>query len=422
MFRAIIAVAFACLLGTGFCIAQGNSLLWRISGNGMKQSSYLYGTMHSTDRRVFHFADSVLPALETCESFAMEVVMDETAQQLLLTNIFMSGTTTIRSLLTSSQYDSLQRFAIRHASVNISDFDRMKPLYVAMMLEMMAADDSMINTRDPFLDQYLEKRARQQQKRVTGLETAGEQMTVFDALSYPDQAALLMKTVREFSNDTSGFQTMLQHYLNNDLTGMMAFENDLNIPDSLYDALITIRNVKMAARIDTLVRTSSFFIAVGAGHLGGEQGLVSLLRAKNYTVVPVIPAYDSYLPGGWYRFVSTHNQFTIEFPKVPEITVEAGGSSVYTAAGNVPSGKQELFTVHSFSPDQTERVFEEVSGRFSYFTFNPDTRSLQGRSGKMKAYGKILCSNSVCYLLLHEYHGKPKYGERFFQSFAILAP
>src|SRR5215510_1180692 len=120
------------IIGFQFSVSvfsQGNSLLWRITGNHTEHPSYLYGTMHSTDPRVFHFADSVLTAFEMCDAFAMEVLIDENVQATILQNIFMNGDATLKSLLSSDQYDSLQRFAMKNAGLDVSYFDRMKPLY-----------------------------------------------------------------------------------------------------------------------------------------------------------------------------------------------------------------------------------------------------------------------------------------------------
>src|ERR1051325_9566185 len=60
---------------------QYHSLLWRISGNGLTKPSYLYGTMHLTDRRLFYFGDSLYKALEESEGFAAELDMSTCATQ-----------------------------------------------------------------------------------------------------------------------------------------------------------------------------------------------------------------------------------------------------------------------------------------------------------------------------------------------------
>ncbi len=415
--------------------SQGNSLLWRISGNHLQHPSYLYGTMHSADPRVFHFADSVMPAFEMCDAFAMEVLIDETVQATILQNIFMNGDATLKSLLSLAQYDSLQRFAMKNAGLDVSYFDRMKPLYVAMMLEMMSGDDSILSTADPFLDQYFEISAKKQQKKIWGLETAEEQMSIFEVMTYKDQADLLMKSIRNYSEDTTEFQDMIQSYLNNDLAEMMEFENDFSIPDSLYDALITNRNIRMSARIDSMVRKQSTFIAVGAGHLGGEEGLVSLLRSKGYTVLPVIPTFSHFLPGNKYRFVSIKNNFKVDFPAIPEIkSEEDNGTLVSTYSNKLEKGKPSYEVVVIDYPDVMGE--DEIKERFSNFSENHDgkqTKSITVNGVQTNQYLYQQDKMWIAEVTVYDEHRlynlhvikdgkiKPEDYDHFFQSFAILA-
>ena len=407
--------------------SQGNSLLWRISGKNLPEPSYLYGTMHSSDSRVFHFADSVLPAFEQCEAFAMEVVVDETFQATILQNIFMENGTSLKSLLTQPQYDSVQWFAMKNAGLMISFIDKMKPLYVAMMLEIMSGNDSVVNNTDPFLDQYFEQAAVNQHKKVMGIETVKEQMGIFDLLTYHDQAQLLMKSIREYSTDTTEFDQMIQYYLSNDLHKMMSFENDFSLPDSLYRALITDRNIKMTTRIDTMILHQSTFIAIGAGHLGGEGGVIALLRDKGYTVIPLIPSYDHFLHDGWYRFSSRKNHFTAEFPSAPEITIDTFRSREiwsYSISEKERASLQEDFRILLFPSsmdDDDIRVFlssrkiadlkfDKISEE-KYFSFQ--------REDKMKGRGVLIYSGNIRYVIVYSSMRKTKDLTRFAASFNI---
>lgn len=407
--------------------SQGNSLLWRISGKNLREPSYLYGTMHSSDSRVFHFADSVLPAFERCEAFAMEVLVDETFQATILQNIFMENGTSLKSLLTQPQYDSVQWFAMKNAGLMISFIDKMKPLYVAMMLEMMSGDDSLLNNTDPFLDQYFEQAAENQHKKVMGIETVKEQMGIFDLLTYRDQAQLLMRSIREYSTDTTAFVQMIQYYLSNDLHNMMTFENDFSLPDSLYRALITDRNIKMATRIDTMIQHQSTFVAVGAGHLGGELGIIALLREKGYTVIPVIPSYNHFLDDGWYRFSSWRNHFTVEFPSTPEIIIDTFKSKEvwsYSISEKERATLQEDFRILVFPSsmdDDDIRVFlsskkiadlkfDKISEE-KYFSFQ--------RDDKMKGRGVLIYSGEIRYVIVYASTRKTKDLNRFAGSFYI---
>src|SRR6478672_5891014 len=84
--------------------AQYNSLLWKISGNGLNKPSYLYGTIHIKDKRAFHLGDSVMPAFNACQSFAGEIVLDAGNQSKIMGMIFMSGDTTLDMLLSKQDY------------------------------------------------------------------------------------------------------------------------------------------------------------------------------------------------------------------------------------------------------------------------------------------------------------------------------
>jgi uncharacterized protein YbaP (TraB family) len=399
--------------------SQGNSLLWRISGRNLQEPSYLYGTMHSSDSRVFHFADSVLPAFEQCEAFAMEVVVDETLQATILQNIFMENGTSLKSLLTQPQYDSVQWFAMKNAGLMISFIDKMKPLYVAMMLQVMSGEDSIVKNSDPFLDQYFEQAAENQRKKVMGIETVKEQMSIFDLM--------LMKSIREYSADTIEFGQMIQYYLSNDLHNMMSFENDFSLPDSLYRALITDRNIKMAIRIDTMIQRQSTFIAIGAGHLGGEGGVITLLRDQGYTVIPVIPSYDHFLHDGWYRFSSRRNHFTVEFPSAPEITIDTFKNKtvwLYSMSEKERAALQEDFRILVFpltmddndiraflsSKKIADLKFDKISEE-KYFSFQ--------RDDKMKGRGLLIYSGEIRYVIVYASTRKTRDLNRFAGSFYI---
>jgi hypothetical protein len=409
------------LLFPAVAFSQGNSLLWRISGNSMPQPSYLYGTMHTADPRVFHFADSVMPAFESCEAFALEVVLDDQLMHRLLNHVFMDDGVTLKTLLTPGQYDSLRLFLLRHGGFELSLFDRMKPVYTAMMLEALIGNEPPAAGSGPVLDRYLQESAQAQQKPVLGLETMEEQLSVLDALSYADQSALLMQTMRDFTGDTLALERMMQLYLNNDLAAMMEFEKDFSIPDSLADALITKRNVNMARRIDSLIRHRSVFIAVGAGHLGKEYGLVSLLRERGYSVIPVIPTYGNYLRDGWYSFTSKKNEFRCDFPSLPAC-VDTSNRAHYSSMKK-EGVRKELFEVIIFTAAGDEQRVENLfpprqlriqeNGAEKFFT----GETTDGR----QVAGKLIFSHEKTYLIRHSSKQKSKERDRFIQSFSIFA-
>src|SRR5436190_9881602 len=84
--------------------AQYNSLLWKISGNGLSNPSYLYGTIHIKDKRAFQLGNAVIPSFNSCTTFAGEIVLDNNNQSKLIGLVFMGGDTTLDMLLSKEDY------------------------------------------------------------------------------------------------------------------------------------------------------------------------------------------------------------------------------------------------------------------------------------------------------------------------------
>ena len=417
--------------------AQGNSLLWKISGNGLVAPSYLYGTMHTRDARVFRLADSVMSAFESCDAFAMEIVIDDDSRFNIRQGLFMDTSYSLDKLLSTAQYDSADQYCRARTGESIRNYERLKPVYTAAILSQFAysAADSANNDNAYFLDEYFQHLAMDQQKKVQGLETIAEQLHVFDVLSYHDQAMLLMETVRRSGKESNSYNEMVRYYLNNDLVRMMAFENDYSLPDSLYDGLITIRNHRMADRIDTMIKKQSTFIAVGAGHLGDAEGLVNLLRDKGYLVLPMIPSYGSYLPNGWYRKTSLPNKFVADFPAMPQVSREEAGTQQAWHYSSLSS----TYTMekHSYDLYVTNGMQDSVLDRVLQFHFKmkvyhdksiPDyghnnqqqfeLKTTDGRSCDVQCFEK----NNIVYVMLYTYRKKlnKEYRNRFFDSIQLL--
>ena len=87
------------------------------------------------------------------------------------------------------------------------------------------------------------------------------------------------------------FDKLINVYLKGDLKGMSNQMADTSLPKSFEEVFIHRRNVVMANGADKIIRKKSAFIAVGAAHLGGEKGVIELLRKKGYTVKPVKTAF-----------------------------------------------------------------------------------------------------------------------------------
>ena len=267
--------------------AASKTLLWRISGHGLQKPSYLYGTMHLTDKRLFKFGDSVYHAIEQADGLAIEVNPDELAAY-YINRLFdqMENGKKLSDLLRDRDFrkysDALARKFKKPASeVTTSDIVKEKNKWMSDYMEK--------GEMPTFVDAYLYNLARRQGKWVGGIEDIADQAGLMeDMVDKSDIENLLMGDSATNSKEiNSGLEHMIALYTNGDLEGIEAFSNGGTTQEK-KDRMLINRNIKMARRIDSLVNLRTMFLAVGAAHLPGDTGVIDLLRKRGFTVSPVM--------------------------------------------------------------------------------------------------------------------------------------
>lgn len=303
-------------------LPTSGTLLWRISGNGLHSPSYLYGTMHTRDNRVFHFSDSVLNCFMRCQAFAMEIKLDELNREDAISNMMMDSGQIIENYLSKNQYDSLQQKIQIVTGLPMSLFERMKPIYIATMLSQsqLLKDTTIKNSNSYFLDEYFEQMAKYSGKKVHALEMLQTQLDVFNFLSLTQQVVMLMKSVRE-ENNSYVLDTFINHYVNGELEILVNSKDNQFWPSDFVNQILYKRNKGMADNIESLIKTQSTFAAFGAAHLTGDSGVISLLRKKGFTVEPVEANYNDISDEGWL-YVYPCSVIAVPMPGIPEFTTD----------------------------------------------------------------------------------------------------
>lgn len=287
-FIGLILALFVVL--SGFSQTTEKSLAWKISGNGLKQTSYLYGTMHTQDQRVFDFKPGVIDALNASDVYVMEVNMDIVDQFSIFTLMMMEGDTTLEELLTKKQYDSVATYFSDSLGQSLQLFGTMMPLMTAQVLQLKDLNSD----QDLPLDLYFADLAKKDEKEVLGLETVEEQIKALKSVSNKDQAIYLYQMVKEKyeGNESASMKELVELYVKGDLEGMLELTTQESMTSEKADAdfennLIVKRNRIMTKRLTKIIKYRSAFIAVGAAHLGGKDGIITLLRELGYTVEPL---------------------------------------------------------------------------------------------------------------------------------------
>lgn len=265
------------------------SLLWKVSSKDAKKPSYLYGTMHSFDKRVFRFTDTVEKYIKEVDVFASEIELDFSKLDMftkLLPYIMFGGDTTIKTLLDSGRYATLDTYFADSVGLPLAFLAKIKPFYLMALL----SQGEMTQDSGTFLDSHLSNKAKEFGKEVTGLETVDEQLQAVNGIPLSEQMHMLEEAIDSLyvpSVGDAGEMTNL--YEHADLDGLYRFFQEEETSGEFNESLITIRNKRMADRFEEYVKKGRrLFAAVGALHLPGEHGVVELLRAKGFSVTPIL--------------------------------------------------------------------------------------------------------------------------------------
>jgi uncharacterized protein YbaP (TraB family) len=265
--------------------ADKSALLWRIETRDGRPS-FILGTIHSTDPRVTRLRPDVLERLDNSERFVMEMVLDTEAFMQLGTSMLLSPDTDLETMLGSNLYEQIVS-AMADRQMPEPFVRRLKPWAVMALLSMPKSTGGQI------LDMVLYQRASGQGKPTSGLESAAEQLDVFEGLSDRDQIELLKMTLAQLPTQQSLLEQLIQAYAADDLKGIVAIaqrsydQSRLASAQRFMTRLNDTRNQRMVERIIPYLKQGNSFIAVGALHLAGPQGILSLLDQRGYRIEPV---------------------------------------------------------------------------------------------------------------------------------------
>lgn len=275
------------LLITLFAVFQTTcldaQLLWKVSKDNYKPS-YLFGTIHIVPEKQFVVWPAVDSVFRACTKLVMEMDLDMSASEMLQAAKQMSlpEGKTLDAYVPKENYERIRAYCIDSLGWKkrkFSRYSRMKPFYFSSMV--LTAQLGKVKG----YEQYFSSQAKRMKMPVLGLETMQEQMKALDAISIEEQARALDESV------VSGrleYFNMLELYLKRDLEnlGALMAESD-EMSDGFSDALLIKRNKNWVPLLQKWMSENSIFVAVGAGHLPGEDGLISLLRKEGYRVESV---------------------------------------------------------------------------------------------------------------------------------------
>ena len=285
LFSLVIGLsAFASVAQT----TANNTLLWRISGKNLSRPSYLFGTIHMLCADDIQLSQNLKNAIQSSDRIYLELDMDNMFEMLsVMGKMKMRNDTTLADLLTATEYEKVKEFFATHRTMlPFSVLEKYKPMLAASTLMQASLECK----KQIAMEQLVMKEAKSAGKGIRGLETMAYQMSIFDSIPYQLQAKQLLQYVESYGkqNESREFEELTRAYREQELDKLEALttKDDMGI-SNFTEILLYRRNLDWAKKMVEMMSDHSLVVAVGAGHLPGEKGVISLLRKAGYTVDPV---------------------------------------------------------------------------------------------------------------------------------------
>ena len=268
-----------------------NSLLWKIEGNGSIAPSYLYGTIHMIKADDFFLPSGTMSAIDAADQVVFEIDMNEMSDMGtmmgLMSKAFMKDGMTISDLLSAEDYKLLES-KFQKLGLPMMMLERIKPAFLTVFAYDIDPKGMQSGSIKSYEMEFFEM-ANNANKPVSGLETIEFQMSVFDSISYEDQAKMLVDALKAGDSENDDFKVMTDMYLSQNINAMveMIDEDEVMGSEGSNDILLTGRNKNWIPVMSDLMKTKKVFFAVGAAHLAGKTGVINLLREQGYKLTPV---------------------------------------------------------------------------------------------------------------------------------------
>lgn len=426
------------------------SLLWEISGNGLTRPSYLFGSMHVSNKMVFHLSDSFYMAIAACDMVSLEVDPKEWEPDMF--RLEQARMTMVNySTGNNDGYMLDGDFRLKGYETPLAQALREEPYVVNGLL--YRTDGFQANFQEnTYLDLYIYQTARKLGKMATGVENYLES----ERISY-DATRALLKEKRERKifpegENTFTLQNKLQDaYRRGDLDLLDSLNELLSSSKAYTEQFLYRRNDIQAHAIDSIIRRHTLFVAVGAAHLPGARGVIESLRKKGYTLRPVkmtdqdadsrekidkmrVPVTmrpaitaDGFihcqLPGSWFRRNETQNNEAWQYADMENgsyymlTRVKTNGAIL---GDNVGTVRRKLDSL----------LYDNIPGKI----LKKDTVTRNGypgldivnktRTGDLQRYLILLAPSEV---LVFKMSGKDDYvsgeeGDQFFRSIRVEEP
>lgn len=267
--------------------AQTDAILWQISGNGLSKPSYIFGTIHAYCDREKFFKPELTDALKSTDVVAMELNLNDFSTFVALMKASMKeADKPLSSKLSPSEYKSVDSACMAILGDSLKNMDLKTPMG---LMGKMYLSESMIGCNPIPLDFLIAELAKREKKTSYGLETPAFQDSLMNAIPDSLQMRWLIDLSRNLNKAKADFALLMSTYDSQSSQNLydVSFKTS---PEMVYlkEALLDQRNKNWLLYLKSNMPLKAHFVAVGAAHLAGPEGMIALLKQAGYTLTPVI--------------------------------------------------------------------------------------------------------------------------------------
>lgn len=258
-----------------------NSLLWEISGNGLQKPSYIYGTIHMICEKDFSISEKLQNVIAKTDRLTLEIDLSNPNELQEMQKSAM-GDIPLSKELTSQQYKMLDSILLAKASMSLKQFDNFNLMGINSILMVSGLPCKSLKAYEFELIGLAKKR----NMPVGKLETVKDQ-SYFFSKAFSKEFLISQMLIADIYSDL--FNKMIEDYKHERLSDLSAKLNDKRFMNAeSHRWMLTERNRNWVGEMPAMMKAESVLFAVGAAHLLGEDGVIELLKAKGYTIKPVL--------------------------------------------------------------------------------------------------------------------------------------
>ena len=290
--RSYILILFVGLIIHHSGIAQKkdleNSVLWEITGKDLSQPSYLFGTFHLMGSRYIDSLTHVMDKFNSSQTIVGELLLDSTMTMKMMAASRLQETT-LDKLLSSEHFQQTAVWLKELSGYDLKMFNSMNPMTIQIFLMTMLQQKyfPLDLAQDTPMDMYFQNRAKNDGKKLVGLETFEVQVNaLYNQFTPQRQAEMLVEFVHEKEKAKAELIIMNKYYREGNLTKLEELLSSQPYSKAEAEVMLDNRNKTWMEQLPGLMKEQQTFVAVGALHLAGENGLINLFRKAGYSVTP----------------------------------------------------------------------------------------------------------------------------------------